>query len=569
MAKSANYIWLSAVLLTLSLQALAVTPVDPALEIQRQELRERELRNELELTPNVLIPREVAPTLSDILPEAESPCFDISKITLIGEFAEHFQFALRTITEGNARATGRCLGIQGINTSLTRVQNAIIAKGYVTTRVLVSPQDLTTGELLLTLIPGRIHAIRFAKGSSPSGRYWNALPADPGDLLNLRDIEQALENFKRVPTAEADIQIEAASASNARPGESDIVIHYKQATPFRITLSANDSGSRATGKNQGSITLSGDNLLTLNDLFYYSINHDLGGGDKGEQGTSGHTLHYSLPIDYWLLGITSSKYDYHQAVAGVNQTFIYSGESSNAELKLSRLIYRDAVRKTTVSLLTYLKTSHNFIDDTEIEVQRRRMAGWQAKVSHKEFIATAIFDIDLAYRHGTGAFDALQAAEESFGEGTARPQIITAHLGLDFPFKLGTQQLRYNSTWRGQWNKTPLLPQDRFAIGGRYTVRGFDGELTLSAERGWLFRNDLGLMLGNSGQELYVGFDYGHVSGPTTKFLLGNHLAGGVVGLRGGYKGLYWDLFVGGPINKPKGFKPGTGVSGFSVSWTY
>lgn len=569
MTNLATLIWPSAVFLSLPLQLWAVTPVDPALEIQRQELRQQELRNELEPRPNVLIPRETLATPSELIPNNESPCFDIRKITLVGELADQFQFALRKITEGNDLSTGRCLGIQGVNRSLTRVQNAIIAKGYVTTRVLVSSQDLTTGELILTVIPGRIHTIRFSENASPRGRYWNALPANSGDLLNLRDIEQALENFKRVPTAEADIQLEPASASNARLGESDIVIHYKQTTPFRITLSANDSGSRATGKNQGSITLSGDNLLTLNDLFYYSINHDLGGGDKGKRGTSGYTVHYSLPFDYWLLGITSSKYDYHQAVAGANQTFIYSGESSSAELKLSRLIYRDAVRKTTASLLMYLKTSRNFIDDTEIEVQRRRMSGWQANLSHKEFIAAATFDVDLAYRQGTGMFDALEAPEETFGEGTARPKIITADLGLDLPFKLGTQRLRYNGRLRAQWNKTPLIPQDRFAIGGRHTVRGFDGELTLSAERGWLVRNDLGVMLGNSGQELYVGLDYGHVSGPTAEFLLGNHLAGGVVGLRGGYKGLYWDFFVGGPINKPEGFKPGTGVSGFSVSWTY
>ncbi len=41
----------------------------------------------------------------------------------------------------------------------------------------------------------------------------------------------------------------------------------------------------------------------------------------------------------------------------------------------------------------------------------------------------------------------------------------------------------------------PLITQDRFSIGGRYTVRGFDGETTLIGERGWLLRNDLGLSL--------------------------------------------------------------------------
>jgi hemolysin activation/secretion protein len=223
------------------------------------------------------------------------------------------------------------------------------------------------------------------------------MPANPGDLLNLRDIEQALENFKRVPTAEADIQIEPASSEDATIGESDVVIAWKQAVPLRLTLSADDSGTKATGKYQGSATLSYDNALTLNDLFYLSFNHDLDG--KGDShGTRGYSAHYSVPFGYWLLGLTTNSYYYHQSVAGVNQSYLYSGESENSDIRLSRLIYRDAVRKTTVSLRGWLRTSNNAIDDTEVQVQRRRMAGWELGVSHREFMRLAVLDVALSYR---------------------------------------------------------------------------------------------------------------------------------------------------------------------------
>ncbi len=113
------------------------------------------------------------------------------------------------------------------------------------------------------------------------------------------------------------------------------------------------------------------------------------------------------------------------------------------------------------------------------------------------------------------------------------------------------------------------MPQDRFSIGGRYTVRGFDGENTLIGDRGWLVRNDLGWALGNSGQELYVGVDYGEVGGQSTRLLIGQHLAGAVLGLRGGYKGLFWDVFVGTPLSKPEGFRTSHTTAGFNVSWSY
>lgn len=555
----------------LTLLAGSVVAADPlpGQEVLRQQERERVQRELLEPSPDVRF--ELPRTLfdSDRLPEQETPCFAIHHISLVGKAAPDFQWALRAANPVEDPALGRCLGAAGINLSMKRIQNAIVARGYVTTRVLAEPQDLNDGTLRLTLVPGRIRNIRFAEDSSSRARLWNAMPATPGDLLNLRDIEQTLENFKRVPTAEADIQIVPTEGADGQPGESDVLIHWKQALPLRLSLSLDDSGSDSTGKYQGNVALSFDHLLTLNDLFYLSYNHDLGGGQSGERGSEGRTLHYSLPYGYWLLGITASEYDYHQNVAGASQNYRYSGNSRNNEVRLSRLLYRDGVRKTTASLSGWTRSSSNHIDDTEIEVQRRRMAGWAFELGHREFIGSSTLDLGLGYRRGTGAHDALKAPEEDFDEGTSRAAIVTAHAQVHVPFELAQQRLRYTSTWRAQWNRTPLVPQDRFSIGGRYTVRGFDGENILSAERGWLIRNDLGLALGRSGQELYLGLDYGEVGGSSSEWLLGQHLAGAVVGLRGGYKAFSYDLFWGQALDKPDGFKTADSTTGFNLNLSF
>ena len=533
------------------------------IELQRQQERERLLRETQERAPDVRVLADTQDK-NGRMPESEEPCFPIREIVLKSDVST-FDWAVRAADAPGDPAIGRCLGSTGINLVMTRIQNAIVARGYVTTRVLAEAQDLHSGVLTLTVIPGRIRGIRFSDDSGARANAWNTVPAQPGDLLNLRDIEQALENFKRVPSAEADIQIVPADEL----GESDLIITWKQAFPLRFTLSANDGGARTTGIYQGNVTVSGDHLLALNDLFYASFNHDLGGGESGERGTRGHTLHYSLPWGYWMLAATTSANRYHQAVAGASQTYLYSGTSESQELKLSRLIYRDASNKTTASLRGYLSKSSNFIDDTEVEVQRRRMAGWEAALAHRTFIADATLDLNLAYRRGTGAFAALPAPEDAFGEGTARPTIISAETSLALPFKLGDQQLRYNASWRAQWNRTPLVPQDRFSIGGRYTVRGFDGESVLMAERGWLIRNELGLSLGESGQEAYVGLDHGQVGGQSAELLIGKRLTGAVIGLRGSVKGVSYDLFVGQPVRKPEGFKTVRVTAGFNLSVTF
>jgi hemolysin activation/secretion protein len=565
--------------------ANAESIIDPAAkELLRQQERERELRRQQEQAPSVRLRRDGRQDAANLIPDNETPCFPISHIVLQSAGDRNFSYALHGVTDGTDAAIGRCLGTAGINVVLMRVQNAIVTKGYVTTRVLAAPQDLNSGKLILNVLPGSVRAIHFSHGADPRGTEWNAMPIRGGDLLNLRDIEQGLENFKRVPTAEADIQIEPAKAdadSNADAadrlaGQSDLVIQYRQATPFRVNLSLDDGGSSGTGKYQGGATLSYDNWWTLNDLFYFSLIGDLGGGSPSAYGTRSYNAHYSLPFGYWALGFNANANRYYQAVAGANQAVVYRGRSETKEIKLSRVMYRDALRKTSFSLRGMLRSSNNFINDVEAENQRRRTAAWELGLAHREFIGNATLDAGVAYRRGTGAFDAMRAPEESFNEGTSRFKIITADINLSTPMLFaapwGKQQMRHTLTARGQWNDTPLTAQDRFSIGGRYTVRGFDGEMTLLAEHGWLIRNELGLTLGASGHEAYLGVDYGEVGGPSSEFLLGKRLAGAALGLRGGFAalgGFYYDAFIGKPLSKPDNFQTASLTAGFNLSWSY
>lgn len=536
-------------------------------ELLREQARERDLRDKHERTVDVHLPRS-GKRESTVLRFDESPCFVINEIVLAGDSAESFNWALAAAGRAAAAADsaiGRCVGTEDIYLLVRRVQNEILRRGYVTTRVLLAPQDLNSKTLTLTLVPGRLRSLRDSSDETSTATFWNAVPLSRGSLLNLRDIEQALENFKRLPSVQADIQITPAEAGDARPGESDLVINWKKNNPLRINVSVDDSGSRATGKHQGSLTLAYDNPMSLNDLFYATISHDVD-RERSQHGTRGATLHYSAPFDYWLLGITASSNPYYQSVEGATQTYVYRGESRNANISLSCLVYRDANQKTTLSITGWARASRNYIDDTEVEVQRRRTAGWEFGVTHRQAIGNGSVEVHLNYRHGTGAFNAIRAPEEAFGEGTSRFGILTTDGSISTQFALGPLNFRYTGTWRAQSNRTPLIVQDRFAIGGRYTVRGFDGESSLVAERGWLVRNEFAVPLGASSHEIYGGLDHGAVSGPSSMNLVGRSLTGGVVGLRGAVARVQYEVFLGTPIRKPDRFITAKFTSGFSLS---
>ena len=186
-------------------------------------------------------------------------------------------------------------GVQGINLVQKRLQNAIMARGYVTTRVVVENQNIASGVLSFHPIGGRLAQVVVPESARGHIHAAAALPAGPGDLLNLRDVEQALENLQRVPTVQADLQI----APGQEAGLSDLQLNWTQDRRWRLGVSLDDAGSDSTGKFQGTTTASADNLLGLSDLAYVSFTRGLGGGEgPSPKGSQALAAHYSVPWGY-------------------------------------------------------------------------------------------------------------------------------------------------------------------------------------------------------------------------------------------------------------------------------
>ena len=571
-----------AILAAFSFQAALADTIEES-EFRRQEMRRRQQEQQLQREVDVRLEDTRQSTLTPSAAEsAESPCFPIHTVTLTGDAAGRFQFALKKALKETGFQSGQCLGAQGINRIMVAAQNAVIGRGYTTTRILAAPQDLNSGTLELTVLSGKVRSVRTDTSHNDQTRaariaaFQNEIPLKGGDILNLRRIEQGLENLKRVPTAEADIQIVPADA----PDESDIIVAWRQRLlPYRLSLGVDDSGSKTTGKYQGSLTFSADNPFGLSDLFYLSYGRHLGHtdthtdseGKKTAGGTQSYAFHYSVPAGNWLWSWNHNYYRYHQAVAGINEVYDYNGKSRGSDIGFTRLLYRDARRKSHIGFKLWQKENQSFIDDAEVEVQRRKTAGWQLNLKHKEYIGRSTLDIGLGYKRGTGMADAIAAPEEVFDEGTSRMKVITADISYNHPFQIGRQHFVYDTALHAQWNKTPLTPLDKIAIGGRYTVRGFDGESSLSAERGWYWRNEAGWYF-QAAHQFYLALDGGHVSGDSAQYLLGQTLIGAAAGLRGQFKAggsLNYDLFVGKPIKKPQGFSKRTAVFGFNLNYSF
>lgn len=524
-------------------------------EQQRQQERERVQREQNAPRADVRLERPDA-ALPDY-PADEKPCFVINTFVLQGDASQQFQWALNAVAD----AKGRCLGGQGIMLAIKKVQNAILAKGYVTTRVMAQEQDLTKGTLTLTIQPGRVANVRFNNDVSWRARLWNAVPTSRGDIFNLRDVEQGLENFKRVPSATADIKI----VPGEQESTSDLVVNWQESRPVRLNIGLDDSGSESTGRYLGTATLAVDSPLAQNDLFYASIGKNM--FEQGPFGNRSHALNYFFPVGYWAFSANYNDYTYHQNIPNANEVLSYDGKSESVVLTVSRLLYRDQSNKTTLNVRTYRRRSSNAVNEIDIDQQRRRTAGWELGLSQRSYLGSATLDGSINWRQGTGAWGATPAPEEATQSGSARAGMLFGDIGLNQPFSLVDQPLRYYTTLRGQWSNSALTPQERLAIAGRYSVRGFDGEQMLSGEKGLIWRNELGWNVFSSGHEFYIAVDYGRVDGPGTRYLVGHQLAGAAVGIRGSViNRVSYDLFAGVPLMKPDNFHTSGATAGFSIN---
>jgi len=534
----------------------------PMIEAQDNQQEERRLRDQRTLLEEQR--REARPAIHIELPEAdeypledfaETPCFNIHNIHLSGELTDQFQW----IQERAEQYTGQCLGQQGLARLLHEINQQLLSLGYVTSQVALPEQDLSSGTLQLMFFPGRLQQVILPDGYTASWR--TAFPLRPGDVLNIRAMEQGLEQMKRL--ASQDIQMEILPAD--RTGYSDIQLKITRTRPLRLSLTLDDSGGENTGKYQGAAQLAWDNPLRLQDQLVFGLNQAI--KNDRDNATRSNNVYYGLPYGYWLLEASYDQFDYHQQVTGTTQSFMSRGKGHNKKADITRTLLRNNVAKLDLySGLTFRKRN-NFINDTEIVVQRRRLTHMQLGFRYRHYMSGGTFNANIEARQGIDLFQPEKRQTEPDSP-DPRYLIWQANLGLTQNFNLSQQPMFFSSQWRGQWSDMPIYSLDWFSVGGRYSVRGYEGVHSLSGSRGWLTRNELGININKLQQNLFVALDAGGVDGMGTEYLDQSWLSGIALGLRGQIWQLQYDAFIAHPLWKPESFKRANSTGGFALTWT-
>lgn len=481
---------------------------------------------------------------------SQAPCFLIARLHADG-IPQELGF-LQSDLNRHART---CIGVSEINAISAELTADLIAHGYVTTRVRVPQQNLASGDLHYEITPGVIHAIAFARPHSQT-TWQDAYPTRPGKLLNIRDLEQGLEQMKRVPSQ--DVQM--AIAPDTHPGESNIMLDVKHNKPWRFVTDINDAGSAQTGPLQGSLTAALDNPFHANDLFNIALNSAVQGGIGGN--TLGDSAYYSIPHGYWTFQFGATRFNYSQTISGLNSPYTLSGVTHQTSFGATRMLYRTQRVKTDLTVNLVNSTGRSFLDDTEIGVQQRDETYGEVVLSRSAGDGRSSLQTSIGLRLGLPILGALPDIQSLANPPTNFYTLETADISSSLPVR-GTR-LRWESHLHGQMTGDVLYPNDQFAIGNRYTVRGISPSASLAAESGYFWRNDIESAL-NQNTTVYFGLDTGAVWGQNTQFLSGTSLAGFAVGLRGNRGRISYDIFSGVPLHAPPGPQAGDSSGGVDV----
>lgn len=451
-------------------------PIDRELSQERQErlLQEQQRRlEELQALPR----RELS--APSVRADDSAGCLQVDSIELKGAHS----LSVRRRAQLLEPFFGQCLTSSDLNRLLSDITNAYLKRGYVTTRAYLPPQDLQDGVLKIQVIEGRLESIDGGDLSSALETSMSS-PAKVGKRLNLRELEQLIDQLSRLPSRQVSLEL----TPGEEVGGSRVLLQGQKLKPWRVALNRHNDGQRSTGEQQWGLNFVWDSPLGLADQLSLRGSGDTVSDQYKHSAT--HGLSYSLPYGWWTFNYFYNHSYYRTQTQGQGFSFVLDGVSTTQALSAERVLHRDAVSKTSFSVGINHLRSRNYLDNQRLDVSSQRLTEQQFGINHGRRIGSAFVNFDLGYQRGIGALDAQGAGHPRAGEPVARYNKYTVTASYLQPFQLLGERFSFDSVFSAQRSEDVLFSPQRFSLGGLYSIRGFK-EQSVTGDSGYYLRNQL------------------------------------------------------------------------------
>lgn len=470
---------LAAILLLAPGIALAalLSPADRnTIQQQQQQLLDENQRQREALERSVVLPRPVRP---DDTSASKGPCFFISRIELSGATLLSPSAKKRLV----APCLNQCLDIARLNTLTNAVSDWYISRGYITSRAFLTEQDLSGGVLRLAVLEGKLQQIRLE--GVPARTLTMTFPGLEGKILNLRDIEQGMEQLNRVRQRPVEIEI----LPGDRQGYSVVNLTASPEFPLSGSASFDNSGQKSTGTGQLSGALYGNNLLGLADKWFVS------GGRSSDFSNSHDAQNFaagiSVPYGYGLLDYSYSWSNYLSTIDNNGYLWRSTGDTETHRLNGSWVLFRNGDIKTGVSAGITHRINHNYLDDVLLATSSRKLSSLSVGINHTQKIASGVATLNPTFTQGVPWF----GAEDDNDKHGDVPKAEFRKWSVNGSFQRPVaDRLWWLTSVYFQWSPDRLYGSERLTLGGEASVRGFK-EQYISGDNGGYWRNELNYSL--------------------------------------------------------------------------
>jgi hemolysin activation/secretion protein len=518
--------------------------------IQREQVDrlEQERREELLKRPHTTIEVE---TPSDVTKTDEGVCRDVKEIIIEGATLMPESTRQKLV----APYIGKCMAVHDIELLLSDITKYYMDKGFIAARAYIQPQDLATGILRVLVVEGVVEKLILDGDKTNSSVFLpSAFPFLAGEPLNLRDIEQGLDQVNRLASNNATMEIKPGE----KAGGTIVLIHNQPLRRLRANLTYDNFGGTATGEEQLGLNVSLDNPMGLNDSLNVTHRRSTDSDFTGIHSRSNSFL-YSVPIGYLTLTASHTWSDYATTIHPPGGDLISNGYSKNTSLSSEYVAYRDKTNRLAVTGTLTAKSSENYLAGQLLGVSSRKLSTFDLGTSWNTRLFDGVLGLNLGHVWGLRMFSALQ-------DPTGLPDIAphaqfrkwVAGANWMRPFQIGKQNFTFSTAINAQAGVDVLYGSEQFSIGSLYSVRGYRNT-SIAGDTGYYWRNDLAVpfQVQAGGMPFnikpYIGYDIGSVRDRNAE--IGGHLTGMVVGVTASTARVSADISGVKPLSMPDALK--------------
>lgn len=439
------------------------------------EQRQRALIDEAARQREALSRQQHLPVSPGVADSQEpGPCFTVSQIFFDGVT----QLDARQRQHLTAPLLNTCMGLSHINALIRDVSQWYLSAGFVTSRAFLPEQDLAKGTLTIAVLEGRIEAIVVNDAPDPFTRM--LFPGLVGQVLNLRDLEQGVDSLSRLRSFSYQLDIQPGSA----PGQSIVNLKGVKGVPLQGALEFDNGGQQSTGEEQGRLSFSADNLVSLAEQWTLMAGSSMDGRESHH--ATNWQAGFSLPYGYWLFDAGYQYSDYRNDIDSRGYVYESRGDTRTTTGTATRTLYRDGQSKVSGVVGMTHRQSRNFIMDSLLETSSYQLSSLRLGLNLATRADNHFFTLNPALTLGTDWFGADSDRDRS----AMWPQAQFEKWGLFGSYSTAGEQWGWLSTFNAQWTPDRLYSVERLSLGGEASVRGFK-EQSISGDVGGYLRNEV------------------------------------------------------------------------------